>query len=536
MSMAGLFAWLPKALWLRALILLGLGAGILVGSVLTLVLTAVLLWQNPKTQAKLMVTILRHQARQPGQPPPVTHLSSEEISLLKTNAAGLQSPDQLYQPTNVWDVRLSFSSKQWEALGPNVVKPVLQFIKPDGSVILRNPEASRNGLAGVFGLDFPWSQTDLEFGNAVFRGAAARFKGNGTFVDSQGSYKRPFKVELSRDAAGQVAGVETLNFHNLVADPSGLSDAMAYEFFRQAGVPASRTAFARLRLSIQGRFTDRLLGLYVLVENPDAHWARRQFGVSGVALFKPVTYELFKDLGNDWEAYAGIYDPKTKLKPNQSRRLIALAKLVTHGSDAEFARQIGDYIDLEEFARFLACQVLLSNYDGLLSNGQNFLLYLDPRTEQFGFVPWDLDHCWGEFGFIGTKEQREQASLRHPWVGQNRFLERMLAVPAVYEAYRGQLARLRASLFVPERLNCRLDELAAVVRPFVAEESSRRLAQFEYRVGEARGGQGNPPDSKRRAGPGRYAFKHFVAARARAVSEQLDGRAPGVIVTRGPGR
>ncbi len=372
----------------------------------------------------------------------------------------------------------------------------------------------------------------MEFGDAVFRNTSARFKGNGTFVSSQNSYKRPFKIDLNKHLKSQrLAGRTTLNFHNLTADPSGVSDALAYEFFRQAGVPASRTAFARLRLTVEGRFEDRLLGLYVLVENPDAEWAQEQFGSDGFALFKPVTYELFKDLGDDWKAYEGIYDPKTKLKSKQCRRVIALSKLMTHASDTEFSARVGEFIDLDEFARFLACQVILSNYDGPLSNGQNFLLYLDPTTERFGFIPWDLDQCWGEFTYVGTIQQRERASLWHPWVGENRFLERMLAAQPVRERYRRELERLRATLFLPERLGRRLDELASVVRPFIAEESSHRLAMFKRETADERNEASASPNAPR-SGPSGFSFKHFFTARALSVTQQLDGQDEGIIIPR----
>jgi hypothetical protein len=275
---------------------------------------------------------------------------------------------------------------------------------------------------------------------------------------------------------------------------------------------------------VGGRFEGRLLGLYVLVENPDKDWAREQFGVDGMALFKPVTYELFKDLGEDWKAYEGIYDPKTTVQPEHARRVMDLAKLVTHADDAAFAARIGEFIDLDEFALFLAGQALLSNYDGILSNGQNFLLYLDPRDGRFGFIPWDLDHCWGEFGLVGTREQREQASLWHPWIGVDRFLERMLAVGPVRDRYRRELERLRATLFLPDRLSHRLDELANVVRPFIAEESGDRLARFEVAV------SGTPADLAR----DRAAFSHkrFFTARATSVTEQLEGRSEGAVLTR----
>jgi len=503
--------------------------------IVTLIITAVLLWQIPAVQGWVMVNILTHQLHQPPEVPPAPALKSEEAALLSTKASSLRSADNLFVTTNVWDVQLKFASNQWTAMGPNRVPPIPGFMQPDGSVILRNPKASRNGLAGVLGIDFPWSDGDLIFDDLEFTNVAVRFKGNGTFIDSQRTYKRPFKLDLSKQGkTQQLAGRTTFNFHNLTADASCLSDALAYEFFREAGVPASRTAFARLRLGIEGRFDNRLLGLYVMVENPDAEWAREHFQLDGIALFKPVTYELFKDLGDDWQHYDGIYAPKTKTKPKQRRRLMDLAKFFTHASNAEFARQIGDYIDLDEFARYLACEVLLSNYDGILSDGQNFLLYLDPITQRFGFIPWDLDHSWGEFPFIGTREQRECASVWHPWVGENRFLERMLAAAPFRQRYRTELERLREAAFVPQRLDTRLQELAAIVRPFIAEESTKRLRKFENDISGAV--RDTSKESGARGRTQAFSHEHFFEARAQSVSEQLAGRSEGVILSRKPRR
>lgn len=530
--MSKLFGWLPRTRWKRWLVLTAIAGFLCFLFLLALIVTGVILWQNPKVQGWVMVRILRHQSHEPVVLPPMARLSPEEAVLLCTNGATtLQSAGELFRPTCVWDVQLKFTSNQWARLGPNIIPPVVGMMRPDGGIILRNAQASRNGLAGVLGIDLPWSEADVDFGGTAFPDVGARFKGNGTFVNSQRTYKRPFKIELNKHAKQQeLAGRAVLNLHNLTADASCLKDTLAYELFRDAGVPASRTAFARVRLSVESRFAEGLLGLYVLVENPDAAWAREQFGREGVALFKPVTYELFKDLGEDWTAYEGIYDPKTKVKARQTERLIALCKLVTHASEREFAGHIAEFIDVEEFSRFLACQVLLSNYDGPLSNGQNFLLYLDPQNARFGFIPWDLDHSWGEFPFVGSLQQRERASIWHPWVGKNRFLERMFAVQAVRDCYRRELERIRATLFLPERLSRRLDELAPVVRPFIEEESRGRLARFEREVGlprarnhPANGGQPQRPS---------YCLKGFFAARAESVSQQLAGNDEGIIIGR----
>jgi len=526
-----LFRWLPKSRWKRFVVLTIVGGFTFL---LLLLISGYFLWRIPKVQSLLMTAMFNFQLRQPLETPPAPSLPPEAAAALSTNATALLSAAELFRPTNVWAVHLSFTSNQWAALGPKNVPAVPGFIRPDGSVILRNTNASRAGVAGVLGLDLPWSQSSVEFADVVFTNVGVRFKGNGTLLGALRTYKRSFKVDLNKQVKSQqLVGRQTLNFGNLSADFSFLSDALAYEFYRDAGVPAPRTAFARLLLTIDGRFDGRLLGLYVMVENPDAEWAREQFGVEGVALFKPVTYELFKDLGDDWKAYEAIYDPKTKTKPKHQRRVIELAKFVTAASDGDFAARVGEFIELDKFARFLACEVILSNYDSILDNGQNFLLYLDPRTDKFGFIPWDLDHSWGEFPMIGTADSRERASLWHPWVGENRFIERMLKAEPFRERYRREVERLLAALFVPERLNRRLDELAAVVRPFIAEESTNRLAKFEIAVTEKWSDglrDGNPFDPNRPV----FQLKRFFGARAESVKRQLEGKAAGVELARTP--
>lgn len=498
-----------------------------------LFLTVRIVAHNPKTQARMWARGIGNQLLQvPATPQNPGMPSAALLGGLTTNSASLEAAGELFRTTNVWDVHLLFTVKQWADMKPESVPPLLNFMGSDGTPVLRNPAASRSGLAGILGIDLPWSHANFRFGNLTFTNVGARFKGNGTFVGSIRSYKRPFKIELNKQVQSeQLAGRTTINLHNLTADRTCLCDTLACEFFREAGVPAPRTAFARLRLSIESTFDDRLLGLYVMVENPDGQWAREQFGTKGVVLFKPVTLQLFADLGDDWTAYAPIYDPKTKTTNPQQRRLIDLAKLVTQPDDAKFAARIGDFIELTEFARFLACQVILANYDSILSNGQNFLIYLDPRTDRFGFIPWDHDHCWGQFPLIGTADDRARASIWHPWVGENRFLARMLAVPAFRQVYESELKRLLDTQFVPERLSRRVDELATVIRPFVEEESSQRLFALERGIAARTGAnQTGFPD---RSG---LPLKDFFAVRAASVSDQLAGRSEGVVLERRPVR
>ncbi len=523
---------LPKSGWKRWLAIFFVVFGSLFLLLVTLIVAAILAWRSPNFQAWVFSKMIERQgATFPetglNAPPPVPSYNGFE-----PDAHPVTSAAELYRTTNLWNIHLRFTEQQWKALGPNHVPPLSGFMQEDGRPLLRNPKAPRAGLAGVLGLDYPWSRGDVEFGGVTFTNVGIRYKGNGTFLNSMGTYKRPFKLDLNHEVKGQrLGGVSTINLGNLAADFSCLGDTLGYEFFREAGIPASHTAFARLFLTITGKTDHRLVGLYVMAENPDDTWAKAQFGTKGVGLFKPVTYELFADLGTNWSAYKEVYDPKTKLSHEQEERLMALTRFVTHASDDEFAAKLGDYFDFDEVARYFACEVLLSNYDGILSNGQNFLVYLDPRSNHFGFIPWDLDHSWGEFGYLGTADEREHASIWHPWLGQNRFLERLFAAPTFKAGYRQALEQLLATQFVPDRLKQRVDTLAPLIRPAVAEWSTNRLSRFDTAVSSkyySGSRDGNPE------GPNHpvWQLKRFFENRAANVREQLDGKSEGVIIRR----
>jgi spore coat protein CotH/DNA-directed RNA polymerase specialized sigma24 family protein len=448
------------------------------------------------------------------------------------DATRIHTAEEIYNTTNIWTAHLSFSRKSWNEIQPRRIGPMPNFFQPDGSFLLRNPVASRSGLAGVLGFEFDWTHADFEFGGVHFTNVAARIKGNGSHLLSLYGDKRAFKVDLNKYVKGQkLAGEDEFTFNNLVVDRSYMADALGYEFFRDAGVPAPRTAFAYLSASIAGKWNRKPLGLYVMVEPVDAHFTADRFGSRKVPLFKPVTYRLFEDLGKDWSAYRDVYDAKAEPTPEQQRRIIDFARLVSNASDAEFALHVGEFLDLEEFAKFLAGQVLLVNYDGILFDGQNFYLYLDPKSGKFGFIPWDLDSSWGSFPVWSTQE-RERASIWHPWVGENKFLERVMAVEEFKKLYRSSLEDFLARLFVPERLFQRMDELAAVIRPAVAAESDFRLVRFEKALSNRweeppflSGGWADRPV---------HQMKRFIEKRAHFVRQQLDGKSHGMILKRPP--
>lgn len=411
---------------------------------------------------------------------------------------------------------------------------------------LQGAEGKRNGLASAAGVEFKFVHADLELAGKTFTNVAVRYKGNGTWMQSRGSLKHSLKIDLNQFVKGQkFAGLSKLNLHNNVTDASWMNEVLSHRLFRDAGVPAPRTAYARVYVTVPGKYDKEYLGLYSLVEDVDKEFVEANFRIKEGALFKPVTPAPFADLGNDWARYNQTYDPKTALKPEEKQRVIEFCKLLADASDNELAAKIGEYLDLDEFARFMAVTVWLSTLDSILTIGQNYYVYLHPRTHKLQFIPWDLDHSFGQFGLIGSQEERENLSIHHPWRGEIRFLDRLFKVDAFRKLYLARMTEFNQSLFRPERFKAQVDEVARAIRPAVQAEGETKLGRFDKVIaGESvepagfggpggPGGPGGGPGGQGRGfgGPGfmprSKPIKEFVVARAKSVSDQLAGKAQG---------
>ena len=403
------------------------------------------------------------------------------------------------------------------------------FGNPPGQSMFQGRDGQRNGLASTMGIEFRFVRADLEFGGQVIKDVGVRYKGNGTWVQSQGSMKRSMKVELDRFVEDQrLAGISTFNLHSCVTDASMMNEVLSYRLYRDAGVPAPRTAYARVHITVPGQHERKYVGLYSLVENVDTPFVRQRFeGKKGI-LFKPVTPSLFTDLGDDWTRYNQAYDPKSKPSDRQTRRVIDFARLVTRADDAEFAAKAGEYLDLDAFSRFMATTVWLSTLDSILTTGQNYYIHLNPQTDKFQFIPWDLDHSFGQFYPMGTQEQRENLSILQPWTGNNRFLERVFKLEAFKQLYLARLREFGATIFKPDRFHQQVDEVAKAIRPAVDEESREKLERFNKVVaGEPVSMAGAPGPF---AMPAAKPIKGFVNARAQSVVDQLEGRKQGNVI------
>jgi hypothetical protein len=346
--------------------------------------------------------------------------------------------------------------------------------------------------------------------------------------------KRSFKIDLDKHRKGQnLGGVTTLNLQNNITDASWMNEVLAYRLYRDAGVAAPRTTYARVSVTVEGQFDRRYYGLYSVSENVDERftgdrWPTKARG----ALFKPVTPLLFADMGADWAAYNQMYDPKWKPTVEQKKAVTDLCRLVSHADDAEFAARIGDAIDLPHFARFLAVMVYLSDIDGILGPGQNHYLFLHPETGKLLFIPWDQDRSWGQFA-RASQDQRNRLSLSRPWQGDKPFFERLFKVGAFRKAYFAALEEFSTTIFEPDRIAKQVDQVAAAIRPAIVDEPGGGLERFDL----AAAGKPIPPPRRTLFGGGdTQPVKPFAVVRTASVRDQLAGKSEGLTLSDFPGR
>jgi len=435
--------------------------------------------------------------------------------------AANSTPNDLFRLTNIANVQLEFTKSDYEALAPRGGGGWFGSGGGSAQSWLQGPEGKRNGFAASRGVQFSYVHGSVTINGQTLKDVGVRYKGNGTYFEGAAKGKVSLKLDFAEYVKGQKLGtLKKLNLHSNITDASLMNEVLAFQLFRDAGVPAPRTSYARVYVTVQGQKQQAYAGLFSIVENPDEQFVAAR-GLPSGAIFKPVASQLFADLGPDWKRYNQTYDPKTTLTDAHKQRVIDFARLVSGGTDAQFAARVGEFLDLEETARYLAVVVFLSDMDGLLGPGQNYYLYLDPRTQKFSFIAWDQDHSFGQF-FRGSQSAREQLSIHHPWSESSRFLERLFRVDAFKKLYLARLTEFSATLFKPERFHRQVDELAAVIRPAVKEESDQRLLRFDRAVA----GEVPPGDAGMFRGAN-IPIKPFVKARSQSVIDQLAGRSNG---------
>ncbi len=277
-------------------------------------------------------------------------------------------------------------------------------------------------------------------------------------------------------------------------------------------VITTRFGFLAIKRPKNGRIRERLCDspTQTLVEQVNKVFLKRHFGDGTGLLLKPEGLQGGPTfLGSKWTAYEQRFRPENSPTNKQKKRLVEFADLISNGTDAAFEKEIGLYLDVEAFLKFIAANALLSNLDSYLGFGHNYYLYLVPSSNKFVFIPWDLDLSLATWPAVGTPEQLVQLSIEHPHAGQNKLLDRILAVGEYKEQYLSIVKKMNATNFTSGRQLDILEQIQPLLKEPLAKEKQSFASRKEgMGFGGGQFGQSMPP-------------RRFIVERTQSIAAQL---------------
>ena len=443
------------------------------------------------------------------------HLLLTTIAAVVLVSADEAEPsDVFWNDLKVHRFHLEMSEAEWEAmkaLDPHKgLAPAERLKKINGEQ--RELHRSR----------FPWAEGSLTINGQHLNGIGARYKGNASFNLMRGSLKRNMKIKLDWTNKDQnYNSVETLNLNAGGLDPSKLRDAFSYWLFREAGVPAPRTTFAEMTLTIPGQYEKEHLGLYTIVEQVNKSFLKDRFESKKGLLMKPEGIASVEYHGDDWRFYAHLYRPDNQPSLAQSMRVMDFANVVNLSNAKQFRDSISSYLDIDGFLRFIAVNALIVNLDTLLAMPQNYYLHLSKDTNKFVFFPWDLDISFAGWPLGGKPADQMKLSLVHPHSSDaHKLIDRLLAMESVKLRYDKIISQLVEGIFSKEQLIKKFEKLERTILDSRERDTAAIESRNERGYPAPRGYQ--PPG-----------IREFIDKRTSSIKRQLNGKETGYIFVHG---
>ena len=174
-------------------------------------------------------------------------------------------------------------------------------------------------------------------------------------------------------------------------------------------------------------------GLFLLAEEINEYFLQKHYDASG---------SLYKGGNDDDKIYSGLGSLQTRIDHGSS----TLDALV-YAIDTE--HPIEPYLNVDEFLRFLTCEIFTHETDGFITMYHNYYLYEDHG--QFVFLPWDKNMT---FNFFEGEIDDHQSSIHVNRRFGNLLMQKILQNPdneAKFFAYLRQLndIYLNPSTFLP---------------------------------------------------------------------------------------
>jgi len=216
--------------------------------------------------------------------------------------------------------------------------------------------------------------------------SAADDSGDGS-VNTDDPQTLPWLIRLDKyvDGAAYQGRTEFIVRGNTTQ--SSLNEAVALELIGLSGLTTEKSS--AVRFSVNGG--DEALRL-VMESIDDDLWNEDTFEDDGIT-YKADADGDYSYRGDDPADYEGVFDQKTG--DDDLTPLISFLDFINNSDDATFAANLGDYLDVDAFATYLAAEDLTDNFDDIDGPGNNSYLRYDSTTGLMTVVAWDANLSFG---------------------------------------------------------------------------------------------------------------------------------------------
>lgn len=234
-----------------------------------------------------------------------------------------------------------------------------------------------------------WIEATVTIDGEAFERAGLRLKGNSSLrgvTDDADPGDLPWLVRLDEFVDGQSVDGSSELIVRSNSSETALNEALALDLLAEAGL-ASEHAVAS-SFSVNGG--DARLRL--VVQNLDEDWEAENFSTDGL-LYKAEAGGDWSYRGEDPDAYTDVFDQETG--EDDLTPLIDFLDFINNSSDDELAAGLPERLDVQSFARYLAFEELVDNFDDIDGPGNNAYLRYDAESGGFTVVAWDHNLAFG---------------------------------------------------------------------------------------------------------------------------------------------
>jgi spore coat protein CotH len=217
-------------------------------------------------------------------------------------------------------------------------------------------------------------------GNSSLRGVSA----SGTTAPQS----LPWLIRFDKYVDGQTYQGHTDIVIRGNSSKTSLNEAVALELIDLAG-EATQESIAT-RFSINGSADV----LRLAIELPNDDWDGENFDTDGL-LYKAESTGDYSYRGDNPDAYADVFDQESDTDQENLAPLIDFLEFINTSNDATFAADLSKHLDVDAFARYLALQELVNNFDDIDGPGNNSYLRYDESTRKFTVLSWDMNLAFG---------------------------------------------------------------------------------------------------------------------------------------------